>query len=127
MVVTNRKDVYESVALNRTHGITHDPSLMEKCDGNWYYEMIELGFNYRLTDIQAALGYLGYDCGRTDGYFNEATSQALAKFAADNELSFDGTLTKDLYEAVVSALILDWNTTDVHDTQLHKAQEILNG
>lgn len=56
MVVTNRKDVYESVALNRTHGITHDPSLMEKCDGNWYYEMIELGFNYRLTDIQAALG-----------------------------------------------------------------------
>lgn len=78
-------------------------------------------------DIQTALGYLGYDCGRTDGYFNEATSQALAKFAADNELSFDGTLTKDLYEAVVSALILDWNTTDVHDTQLHKAQEILNG
>lgn len=56
MVVTNRKDVYDSVTINRTHGITHDVVQMEKCDGNWYYEMIELGYNYRLTDIQAALG-----------------------------------------------------------------------
>lgn len=56
MVVTNRDDIYESMALNRTHGITRDPALMEKVDGGWYYEMVELGFNYRLTDIQAALG-----------------------------------------------------------------------
>lgn len=56
MVVTNRKDIYESVAINRTHGITKDPTLMEKVDGGWYYEMLELGFNYRITDIQAALG-----------------------------------------------------------------------
>lgn len=56
MVTTNRDDVYESMALNRTHGITRNPDLMEKTDGGWYYEMIELGFNYRLTDIQAALG-----------------------------------------------------------------------
>lgn len=56
MLVTNRKDVYESVALNRTHGITRDPDRMEKVDGGWYYEMVELGYNYRMTDIQAALG-----------------------------------------------------------------------
>ena len=56
MVVTNRKDVYDSVVLNRTHGITRDTEKMEKCDGGWYYEMMELGFNYRITDIQAALG-----------------------------------------------------------------------
>lgn len=56
MVVTNRKDVYDSVAINRTHGITKDPALLEKVDGGWYYEMVELGFNYRITDIQAALG-----------------------------------------------------------------------
>ena len=56
MLVTNRKDVYESAALNRTHGITHDPARMEKVDGLWYYEMVELGYNYRMTDIQAALG-----------------------------------------------------------------------
>lgn len=56
MVVTNRKDVYNSVVLNRTHGITRDTAKMNKCDGGWYYEMIDLGFNYRITDIQAALG-----------------------------------------------------------------------
>lgn len=56
MLVTNRKDVYDSASINRTHGITHDPSQMEKCDGAWYYEMQELGYNYRLTDFQAALG-----------------------------------------------------------------------
>lgn len=56
MLVTNRKDVYQSAALCRTHGITHDPAEMEKCDGRWYYEMKELGYNYRMTDIQAALG-----------------------------------------------------------------------
>lgn len=56
MLVTNRKDVYDDASLNRTHGITHDPEQMEKCDGRWYYEMKELGYNYRITDIQAALG-----------------------------------------------------------------------
>lgn len=56
MVATNRKDIYDSVSLYRTHGITHDPSMMTKCDGGWYYEMQELGFNYRITDFQAALG-----------------------------------------------------------------------
>ena len=56
MVVTNRKDIYRSISINRTHGITHDVNEMEKVDGKWYYEMKELGFNYRLTDIQAALG-----------------------------------------------------------------------
>lgn len=56
MVATNRKDINNSVSLYRTHGITHDPAKMTKCDGGWYYEMQELGFNYRITDFQAALG-----------------------------------------------------------------------
>lgn len=56
MVVTNRKDIYDSACLYRTHGITHDSAQMEKCDGGWYYEMKELGWNYRITDFQAALG-----------------------------------------------------------------------
>ena len=37
-------------------GITKDPELMQENDGGWYYEMVELGYNYRLTDMQAALG-----------------------------------------------------------------------
>lgn len=55
-VTMNRKDLYERVALFRTHGITKSPALMEKNDGGWYYEMQELGYNYRITEMQAALG-----------------------------------------------------------------------
>lgn len=56
MVTTDNEDIYKRLLLYRTHGITRDEDLMEKNDGGWYYEMIDLGFNYRLTDIQAALG-----------------------------------------------------------------------
>ncbi|HBN43579.1 MAG TPA: UDP-4-amino-4,6-dideoxy-N-acetyl-beta-L-altrosamine transaminase [Parabacteroides distasonis] len=56
MACTRFKELYEKMALYRTHGITHDSEKMERLDGLWYYEMQELGFNYRLTDIQAALG-----------------------------------------------------------------------
>ena len=55
-VTTNRKDLYDKVALFRTHGITKDPARLEKNDGGWYYEMQELGYNYRITEMQAALG-----------------------------------------------------------------------
>lgn len=44
------------MALLRTHGITHDADKLQRNDGLWYYEMQELGYNYRITDIQAALG-----------------------------------------------------------------------
>lgn len=56
MVTTDSPELLERLRLYRTHGITKDPGKMEKCDGGWYYEMVDLGFNYRLTDIQAALG-----------------------------------------------------------------------
>ena len=55
-VTTNRKDLYEKVALYRTHGITKNPDLMTQNDGGWYYEMQEVGYNYRITEMQAALG-----------------------------------------------------------------------
>ena len=55
-VTTNNKDLYEKVALYRTHGITKDPACLGKNDGGWYYEMQELGYNYRITEMQAALG-----------------------------------------------------------------------
>lgn len=57
MIVTNRKDLKERLSRLRTHGITRDPDCMEgPSDGPWYYQQIELGYNYRMTDIQAALG-----------------------------------------------------------------------
>lgn len=58
MVLTNSDELYEKLKLYRSHGITRDPSNMTKeSDGSWYYQQIELGFNYRMTDIQAALGF----------------------------------------------------------------------
>ena len=54
MLTTNSEELYKKLILLRTHGITKDN--MEENHGNWYYEMIALGFNYRLTDFQSALG-----------------------------------------------------------------------
>ena len=56
MVTTNNKGLYDKLNLLRTHGITKDPEMLYENHGGWYYEMQELGFNYRLSDIQAALG-----------------------------------------------------------------------
>lgn len=56
-VLTNSKELYEKMQLFRSHGITKDVGkLTDKTVGEWYYEMQELGFNYRMTDIQAVLG-----------------------------------------------------------------------
>lgn len=56
MITTNNEDLYKKLISLRTHGITKTPELLKNNHGGWYYEMQELGFNYRLTDIQAALG-----------------------------------------------------------------------
>ena len=56
MVLTNNYEHYEKLLLFRTHGITKNPEKMEKNDGDWYYEMHDLGYNYRITDFQCALG-----------------------------------------------------------------------
>lgn len=57
MVLTNSKGLYDKLVRLRSHGITRDPDLIEgESHGPWYYQQIELGFNYRMTDIQAALG-----------------------------------------------------------------------
>ena len=55
-ILTDNDEYYQKLLLYRSHGITHDASLMNKePDGPWYYQQIDLGYNYRMTDIQAAL------------------------------------------------------------------------
>ena len=56
MVMTNNKELYDKLILFRTHGITRDPELLSRDEGSWYYEQIALGYNYRITDVQCALG-----------------------------------------------------------------------
>ncbi|MDE6749198.1 MAG: UDP-4-amino-4,6-dideoxy-N-acetyl-beta-L-altrosamine transaminase [Lachnospiraceae bacterium] len=55
-VLTNNEEYYQRLILYRAHGITRDESFLENpSDGPWYYEQIALGYNYRMTDMQAAL------------------------------------------------------------------------
>lgn len=56
-ITTNCKELYKKLTLAHTHGITREENLMEEAyyQGAWYYEQISLGFNYRMTDFQAAL------------------------------------------------------------------------
>ncbi len=55
-VLTNNEEYYKKLLLYRSHGITRDTGLLEhEPEGGWYYEQIDLGYNYRITDMQAAL------------------------------------------------------------------------
>jgi len=57
MLLTNDDALAQKISLLRSHGITRDPALMDKkSEGPWYYQQIALGYNYRMTDMQAALG-----------------------------------------------------------------------
>ena len=56
MIVTNDEKLCERLKLFRTHGITREEKYLSRNDGPWYYEQIDLGYNYRITDIQCALG-----------------------------------------------------------------------
>jgi perosamine synthetase len=55
-VVTNDAEIDRKVKLLRTHGMTRDPGTLRQYEGPWYYEMHELGYNYRISDFQCALG-----------------------------------------------------------------------
>lgn len=55
-ITTNDEELYRKLLSRRSHGITRNPEEMSRNEGLWYYEMQNLGFNYRMTDMQAALG-----------------------------------------------------------------------
>ena len=57
VATTNSAPLAQKMELFRSHGVTRNPSLMkEGSHGGWYYEQVELGFNYRMTELQAAFG-----------------------------------------------------------------------
>lgn len=67
VAVTNDDGIAERMNLLRSHGVTRDPALMTHApDGPWYYQQVDLGYNYRMTEIQAALGLSQMD--RLDEY-----------------------------------------------------------
>ncbi len=56
MIVTDNPELYKRLCLFRSHGITRDEVLMTRNEGPWFYQQLDLGYNYRITDIQCALG-----------------------------------------------------------------------
>lgn len=56
MIMTDNGELYKRLVLFRSHGITRDESMMTRNEGPWFYQQLDLGYNYRITDIQCALG-----------------------------------------------------------------------
>jgi UDP-4-amino-4,6-dideoxy-N-acetyl-beta-L-altrosamine transaminase len=75
VALTNDAELADRMARLRSHGTTHDPARMQgEPDGPWYYQVLELGWNYRMTDIQAALGCSQMQ--RLDDYVRRRTALA---------------------------------------------------
>ncbi len=97
MALTNNSDLANRMSLFRSHGITRDAAQMTHVpDGPWYYQQIDLGFNYRMTELQAALGLSQLQ--RLDEYVGQR--HALAR-------RYDERLVK-------LPLVLPWQLPDTH-------------
>lgn len=100
MAMTNDKHLSTKMGLLRSHGITRDADLMSfKPDGPWYYEQVTLGFNYRLTDIHAALGLSQFQ--RLDAFVqrrHQIASQ-YASLLADLPIEYQSN-PKDYYSSM---------------------------
>ena len=86
-ITTNNEELYKELILFRTHGITRDKDVLLKDEGPWYYEQQCLGYNYRITDIQAALGISQLD--KLEGFLalrREYVKRYNEAFSAVNEI-----------------------------------------
>jgi UDP-4-amino-4,6-dideoxy-N-acetyl-beta-L-altrosamine transaminase len=107
-VLTNSPELAAKLQRLRTHGITRDATLLTRNDGPWYYEQHELGFHYRITDIQCALGLSQV---RKLGGFVERRRElverykvALADLSGEVELLLEGPGKRSSYHLLVARL-----------------------
>lgn len=84
VVTTNSREQYERLKLFRSHGITRSGELLTEHPGTWYYEQLELGYNYRITDIACALGISQMD--RLEGFLQRRRELAERYHAAFSNL-----------------------------------------
>jgi len=98
MAVTNSKSLADKMSLLRSHGVTRDVHMMtHEPDGDWYYQQLDLGYNYRMTDIQAALGASQME--RIDQYIGKRHSIAkryseeLDGYPINSQLQSDDTFS----------------------------------
>ena len=111
MVTTNSEDLYNKLLSLRSHGITKEN--MGENHGGWYYEMQELGFNYRLTDIQSALGITQLK-KNISGVNRRNEIAAIYKKAFKGKVTFQGLLENDLNAHHLFVIEVN-NRKDVYD------------
>ena len=111
MLTTNSKELFDKLVLLRTHGITRDN--IKENHGGWYYEMVELGFNYRLTDFQAALGITQLAKNNKGVERRNDISEAYKK-AFEGKIKFQ-ELPKDIYNAHHLFIIEVENRKELYD------------
>jgi UDP-4-amino-4,6-dideoxy-N-acetyl-beta-L-altrosamine transaminase len=106
-VLTNSAELYAKLQRLRTHGITREARLLTRNDGPWYHEQHELGYNYRITDIQCALGLSQL---RKLGRFVERRRALVERYresltdVADVQLLLEGTGKRSSYHLLVAQI-----------------------
>jgi dTDP-4-amino-4,6-dideoxygalactose transaminase len=126
MITTNSQKLYEKLLSLRSHGMVRDEeSLVNESDGPWYHEMQELGFNYRITDFQCALGIS--QLSRIDEFV--ARRQEIAEKYLDKFSEIKGIKCLDLVENNTNAhhlFVIKTENKDVRKKLFEylKAQEI---
>ena len=80
-----------------------------------------------VASAQKALAFLGYPVGRSDGYFDASTAQALRRYQAEHNLEASGVLDAATLQSLVSGVRYRWSMDKSVDNQLQKAVSILNG
>ena len=121
MLLTKDSAMHREAALLRSHGVTRDAAAMDQAsEGAWYYQQVDLGFNYRLTDMQAALGLS--QMGRIDGFVERRRTTARRYDAAFSSLpiglpgrSPDATSAWHLYVIQVDQARAGKSRKDVFD------------
>jgi UDP-4-amino-4,6-dideoxy-N-acetyl-beta-L-altrosamine transaminase len=107
-VLTNSPELYSKLQRLRTHGVTRDAALLTRNDGPWYYEQHDLGYHYRITDIQCALGLsqlrkLGRFVERRRALV-ERYREALADLASDLTLLLEQPTKRSSYHLLVAQI-----------------------
>jgi dTDP-4-amino-4,6-dideoxygalactose transaminase len=107
-VLTNSSELHAKLLRLRTHGITRDPGLLGRSDGPWYYEQHDLGYHYRITDIQCALGLsqlrkLGRFVARRRGLVDRYR-EAVADLSGDLSLLLEAPCRKSSYHLLVARI-----------------------
>lgn len=92
VVCTNNKDYYKAMCSFRTHGIVNEERLKDKTEGPWYFEMQSLGYNYRINDMQCALGISQLE--KLDEFIERR--KIIAKYYNNSLKNVDGLILPDI-------------------------------